>query len=97
VNKFKKKERVVHENCMYACFLGNDGESDSRTAVSRSASAAASMFSLRMNIVLILNISIEILYDWFFCIEVVSSKSDTMKSTTSSSAASSREVYSFIL
>ncbi|CAF0993379.1 unnamed protein product [Rotaria sordida] len=49
---------------MYACILGNDGESESRTTVSRSASAAA---------------------------KVITSKSDTIKSNTSSSGPSSRE------
>ncbi len=31
---------------MYACFLGNAGESEGRATVSRSASAVASMFTI---------------------------------------------------
>jgi len=33
----------MHEFAACACFIGNDGESESRVTVSRSASAAASM------------------------------------------------------
>ncbi|CAF4629447.1 unnamed protein product [Rotaria socialis] len=55
--------RAVHKTGG-RCIIRNDGESESRVTVSRSASAVA---------------------------KVVTSKSDTIKSTTSSSTPSSRE------
>ncbi len=82
----------MHEIACMHVVLGNDGESENRNAVSRSTSAAASTFWLKISLV---TISMEIWSPWFFFafIEVATSKSDTMKSATSSSAASSREVY----
>jgi hypothetical protein len=44
VNRYKKKDRVMHDIACMHVVLGNDGESEGRATVSRSASAVASMF-----------------------------------------------------
>jgi hypothetical protein len=51
----------MHEIACMHVVLGNDGESENRNAVSRSTSAAASMFRLKISLVVsILTISMEI-------------------------------------
>lgn len=66
---------------------GIDGDSDARATVSRSASVAASRL---MSIVMLPRSHIRSILSP--SLEVVTSQSDTVKSTASSSAASSREV-----
>lgn len=89
----KKKDRFVHEFACLHVILGNDGENEGRTNVSRSTSAAASTFPLLISCFVLIETKENIcIHRYFFSLEVTTSKSDTMKSATSSSAASSREV-----